>query len=88
LWDAAQLRVEALLDASNDLTRARAIFAAELRRGSVGRACRAFPWQRFVQIIDVRKLPDQIRCTYSARKIVSGLVLLILRNREARASWD
>jgi hypothetical protein len=26
---------------------------------------------------------DQIRCTYKAREIVSGLVLLILGNREA-----
>src|SRR5262249_7068759 len=39
------------------------------------------------QVVDVRDLPDQIRSTYQARKIVSRLVLLILRNREARVFY-
>ena len=34
------------------------------------------------QVVNVRELPDQIRSTYEARKIVSGLVLLVLGNRE------
>src|SRR6516162_1042721 len=37
----------------------------------------------FSQVVDVRELPDQIGSTYQARKIVSGLVLLILGNWEA-----
>ena len=39
------------------------------------------------QIVDVRELPDQIRSTYQARKIVRRLVLLILRNREPRVFY-
>src|SRR5215831_6797085 len=39
------------------------------------------------QVVDVRELPDQIRSTYQARKIVSGLVLLILGDREARVFY-
>src|SRR5215469_5732371 len=39
------------------------------------------------QVVDVRKLPDQICSTYQARKIVGGLVLLILGNREARVFY-
>src|SRR6516162_10052956 len=35
------------------------------------------------QIVDVRELPDQIRSTYQTRKIVGGLVLLVLGDREA-----
>jgi hypothetical protein len=37
LWDAAEMHVEALIHASNDLTRARAIFAAEKKRRPRGR---------------------------------------------------
>jgi hypothetical protein len=37
LWDADELHVKALLHASNDLTRARAIFAAEKKRRPRGR---------------------------------------------------
>lgn len=36
-WDGAELHVEALLHASNDLTRARAVFAAEKARRPRGR---------------------------------------------------
>jgi hypothetical protein len=36
-WDAAELRVKAILHASNDLSRARAIFAAEKVRRPRGR---------------------------------------------------
>ena len=36
----------------------------------------------FSQIVDVGELPDQIRSTYQARKIVSGLVLLVLGHRK------
>ena len=35
------------------------------------------------QVVDVRELPDQIRSTYQARKIVGGFVFLVLGNREA-----
>src|SRR5215469_1409143 len=34
------------------------------------------------QVVDVRELPDQIRCTYQAWKIVGRFVLLILGNWE------
>jgi hypothetical protein len=37
LWDADELHVKALLHASNDLSRAKAIFAAEKKRGPRGR---------------------------------------------------
>jgi len=36
-WDAAESHIEALLHASNDLTRARVIFAAEKKRRPRGR---------------------------------------------------
>lgn len=36
-WDATELQIEALLHASNDLTRARAIFATEKNRRPRGR---------------------------------------------------
>jgi len=39
------------------------------------------------QVVDVRDLPDQIRCTHQARKIVSGLVFLVLGNWEARVFY-
>src|SRR5205085_10167054 len=39
------------------------------------------------QVVDVRELSDQIRSAYQAGKIVSGLVLLILGNREARVFY-
>jgi hypothetical protein len=36
-WDSTELHIQALIHASNDLTRARAIFAAEKKRRPRGR---------------------------------------------------
>jgi hypothetical protein len=54
-WDADELHVEALLHASNDLSRARAIFAAEKARRPRGR----YLLRQYIRVLD--RWPPQSR---------------------------
>ena|SRR5215471_6954975 len=58
-WDSAELQIEALLHASNDLTRAREIFAAEKKHRSRGR----YTLRQGIRVLDrwPPKLPSRAR---------------------------